>query len=230
MPEKKFTPIAAAVRTITSEEASGLQQFLSSSKSLDDFVKDKGLDRATVDGALKETGITLPERGLGNKFTGDELKLYTDVLQQGQNVFSAAQNFGFDPKVAVQGLEESGLRVPLSKGGRELFDTASSLGLSSKQTADQLGLDHDGLSLALRGAGLSLPEAKAPKAPTQAVSNGGPGGKSFLDNIFSRIPNAPGAKLGFNRKKENDRIRSGPRGVETSAAVRVNSLHAGAAA
>ena len=228
MPENNYTPISAAVRTITGEEASGLQQFLSSNKSFDDFVKDKGLDRAVVDQALKDTGITLPKKGLGNKFTGDELQLYTDVLQTGQNVFSSSQKFGFDATKAVEGLESSGFRVPLSKGGRELFDTASSLGLSSKQTSDQLGLDSDGLDLALRGAGLGLPEAKS--EPNQAVSNGGPGGKSFLDNIFSTTPGAPGAKLGFNRNKENDRIRTGPRGVQTSAAVRVNKLSAGAAA
>jgi hypothetical protein len=62
----------------------------------------------------------------------------------------------------------------------------------------------------------------APQVPT---ISGGASGQSFLSNItnsFSRVPTAPGSKLGFRRNKsdENDRIRTSTRGVVDNADVR----------
>lgn len=61
--------------------------------------------------------------------------------------------------------------------------------------------------------------------------SGGASGTSFLSsltNSFSRVPTAPGSKLGFkrNRSDENDRIKTSSRGVLDNAPVRRNKAGA----
>lgn len=219
---------AAASRRITAEEALGLQSFLGGDSTLDQFILDNNLNRADVDQAFKETGLSVPEKGFGNRFTSSELELYTNILQGDQDFFSASQTFGFDTDVALQGLQESGLRVPLQKNNRATFDQAFDLGLTLDQTTSALGVDPLAADLSLRAAGLSLPGSTKGR---QAQSTGGSTGKSFLANAFSGIPQAPGVKLGFlkgfDRDKGNQNVFSGSRGVTENAPVRKNKLSAG---
>lgn len=232
------TKPAAATRRITAEEALGLQAFLGGDSTLDQFIIDNNLDRAEVDTALNEIGITVPDRGFGGKYTSDELSLYTDILEGDQDFFSASQTFGFDTDIALQGLQESGLRIPLQQPNREIFDQAFDLGLTNEQAANAIGVDPFASELTLRAAGLSLPGRKKRQTATQptgssyrAQSTGGSTGKSFLANAFSGIPQAPGVKLGFlkglNRDEGNQNVFSGPRGVTESASIRKNKLSKG---
>lgn len=227
MPDTTFTPINAAVRRISAGEGEALRGFLGSDLSLEEFIATQGIDPATAQQALTETGLTLPERGLGNRFAETDLKLYTDILQGGQDFFSASETFGFDPEAGVEALQESGLRVPLQSSNRTLFDTASNLGLSSTRVSETLGLEQGGVDLTLAAAGLSLPGKKSSGAATGA--DGVTGDTNILEGAFSGIPQAPGVKLGFLQtgRKGNPNIKSGPRGVTESAPVRQRKLTAG---
>lgn len=67
-----------------------------------------------------------------------------------------------------------------------------------------------------------------PKQRSVPSVSGGANGTSFLSSItssFSRVPTAPGSKLGFrrNRSDENDRIKTSTRGVTDNASVRRNA-------
>ena len=256
MPEVTFTPIDAAVRRITAGEGDLIRAFLSSNLSLSDFETSVGADPGGTQSVLAETGLTLPETGLGDRFNAGQLKAYTDILEGSQSFFDASETFGFGSvegrATAVDELQTSGLRVPLQPATRGAFDLASDFGFTVSDLARESNLDTEIISSTLAAAGLNLP---GPTTLEDALGNDGlsldelvpgtpgtvvPGevitgtrsdNVSFLEGAFSGVPQAPGVKLGFlrgiNRDRSNPNIKSGPRGVTQNAPVRKNILRAG---
>ena len=238
MSNTTFTPIAAAVRKANTSELGLLQSFLSSDSSLDDFIADNNLTREGVQKASRETGITLPEKGLKDNVASSDVNLYVDLLRGDSNLWQASQTYGFDPSDAVSALQENNLRVPLSQDNRAVYDTALGLGFTSTQTANALGLDQKIIDTVLGGAGLQLPgrsqrrpsSVRAAQEPRSTVNGftAGPTGRSFLESMFSSVPQAPGLKLGKNRTGfVTDTILSGPRGDTSKAKVKVATLLGG---
>ena len=234
MTDHTFQPVNAAVRRISSGEGDALRGFLASDLGLDAYLESQGIDPIVAAQAASDTGITLPDRGLGDKFTSDDLKLYTDVLQGSQSFFDASESFGFNSESAITALQNNNLRVPLQSENRGVFDLASEFGFTSTDVSRELGIEKNAIDTTLAAAGLSLP-GRAFKTNAQNPSQTASGdptrasNEDLLSGAFNGVPQAPGVKLGFLKKRsnKNPNIKSGPRGVTESGAIRQNTLLAG---
>ena len=242
MSDNAFQPISAAVRRISSDEGDLLRGFLSSDLTFDEFLSAQSIDPTAAQKVIDETGLTLPDRGLGDQFAATDLKLFTDILQGSESFFDASKTFGFDTTAALEGLEQSGLRIPLQPGNRSVFDLASDFGFTSTDVSRELGVDVNAIDTTLAAAGLSLPgksfstKKKNPSLATGSIGTGSIGtdptrssNVDLLSGAFSGVPQAPGVKLGFlrHRSTPNPNIKSGPRGVTQSGTIRRNKLTAG---